>query len=136
MVKSTVRFSESTVDEIESLVEEGVFESKSEFYRFASEYILEQLSDDYVPSTVDFEDIKNDVFPDEQLIEPAEGPESGLPFFESVATIRRFIIRGNVQDAEDFIDHHYNSSSRDALILEELLECYRLQYDASRSARD
>ncbi|WP_435334917.1 hypothetical protein [Haloarchaeobius sp. TZWWS8] len=133
MVKSTVRFSESTVDEIESLVEEGVFESKSEFYRFASEFILEQLSDDYVPSTVDFEDIKADVFQKDQLIEPAEGPESGLPFFESVATVRRFVLRGKVQDAEDFIDHHYNASSRDALLLEELLDAYCLRFGHDRS---
>ncbi|WP_435361009.1 ribbon-helix-helix domain-containing protein [Haloarchaeobius sp. DFWS5] len=136
MVKSTVRFSESTVEEIESLVEEGVFESKSEFYRFASEYILEQLSDGYEPSTVDFQDIKADVFPNEQLIEPAEGPQSGLPFFESVATVRRFVLRGKVQDAEDFIDHHYTTSSRDALLLEELLECYRKQYSASRPSTE
>ena len=136
MVKSTVRFSESTVQEIESLVKEGVFESKSEFYRFASEYILEQLSDDYRPSTVDFEDIKADVFPSDELIEPAEDGTSGLPFFESVATIRQFVIRGNPNDAEDFIDHHYSGSSRDALLLEELLELYCIQYDVDRSGRE
>ena len=136
MVKSTVRFSESTVEEIESLVEEGVFESKSEFYRFASEYILEQLSDSYEPSTVDFDDIKADVFPEDQIIESAEDRESGLPFFESVATVRRFVVRGNPDDAEDFIDHHYATSSRDALLLEELLDLYCHQYGVDRAGRD
>ena len=49
MVKSTVRFPESVVGEIESLVEDGRFESKSEFYRFSTDYVLNQVLDDYDP---------------------------------------------------------------------------------------
>ena len=49
MVKSTVRFPESVVGEIEALVEDGTFESKSEFYRFSTDYVLNQVLDEYEP---------------------------------------------------------------------------------------
>jgi len=121
MVKSTIRFPEQTVDEIEALVDEGTFESKSEFYRFASEYVLEQIAEEYEPTSMDYEDIKGELFAEEPLIEDAEN-EAGIPFLESVAMVRKFVIRGKVNDAEDFIDHHYSPGDRSALLLEELLD--------------
>ena len=134
MVKNTVRFHESVVDEIEDLVETGVLESKSEFYRFASEYVLDQMKDDYEPHMMDFDAVKADLIPpDPRTIEsdsPAGDPDVGIPFFESFAMVRKYALRGNLQDAEDFIDHHYDPNDRDALLLEELLEFYR---DASDS---
>lgn len=128
MVKNTVRFHESVVDEIESLVEEGVLESKSEFYRFASEYVLAHIAEDYEPHMVDFDSVRAELIPDEsRTIETApEVPqEEGIPFFESVALVRKYALRGNFADAEDFIDHHYEPNERDAMILEEFLELYR-----------
>ena len=121
MVKSTVRFPESVVREIEALVDEGVVESKSEFYRFCSEYVLAQQLDDYEPETLGFEELKS------ELIEDAGGPsdEDSMSFLESVLFVRKHALRGNVQDAEDFIDHHYDPHDRDALLLEELLSFYR-----------
>ena len=119
MVKSTVRFPEPVVEEIEALVEEGVVESKSEFHRFCSEYVLAQLDPDFEPETLDFEELEA------QLIRDA-GPseEEGLSFLESVLFVRKHALRGNVQDAEDFIDHHYDPHERDAVLLEELLSFY------------
>ncbi|MFB6256736.1 MAG: hypothetical protein ABEH58_08460 [Haloplanus sp.] len=128
MVKNTVRFHESVVDEIESLVDEGVLESKSEFYRFASEYVLTRITDDYEPHMVDFDSVKAEVIPDDgpRRIEAGpEPPEEGIPFFESAAIVRKYALRGDFDDAEDFIDHHYDPNERDGLLLEELLELYR-----------
>lgn len=134
MVKNTVRFRESVVEEIEALVEAGVFESKSEFTRFASEYVLEKISDEYEPHMVDFESVKAEVISETPTIEAEERPpQEGIPFFESVAMVRKYALRGNLTDAEDFIDHHYDPNERDALLLEELLELYR---DSCRTADD
>lgn len=128
MVKNTVRFHESVVDEIESLVDEGVLESKSEFYRFASEYVLTRITDDYEPHMVDFDSVKAEVIPDDgphRIEAGAEPREEGIPFFESAAIVRKYALRGDFDDAEDFIDHHYDPNERDGLLLEELLELYR-----------
>jgi len=123
MVKSTVRFPESVVEEVESLVDEGHFESKSEFYRFATDDMLDRIDDDYTPETIDFEEIKREVAPEREGGDAdREGEE--LPFLESAALVRRYVLRGNVSDAEDFIDHHYAADSRGALLLEELLNLY------------
>lgn len=119
MVKSTVRFPEPVVEEIESLVDEGVVESKSEFHRFCSEYVLAQLVDDYEPTTLDFDDLRA------ALVEDAGGADDGISFLESVLFVRKRALRGNVQDAEDFIDHHYDPHDRDAVLLEEMLSFYR-----------
>lgn len=120
MVKSTVRFPEPVVEEIESLVEDGVVESKSEFHRFCSEYVLAQLDSDYEPETLDFETLKD------ELITQSSGPSDAdsVSFLESVLVVRKYALRGNVQDAEDFIDHHYDPHDRDAVLLEELLSFY------------
>ena len=134
MVKSTVRFPESVVEEIELLVEEGHFESKSEFYRFATDYMLELVVDDYDPETIDFEEIKAGVLPDEQPSRTSDEDHEELPFFESVALVRQYVLRGNVSDAEDFIDHHYSAGSRHALLLEEFLNFYRSREQTQSSS--
>jgi Arc/MetJ-type ribon-helix-helix transcriptional regulator len=126
MVKNTVRFHEDVVDEIEGLVEEGVLESKSEFYRFASEYVLQRISEGYEPHMVDYDSVKAELGPDDPRTiggDTAEG--SGIPFLESAAMVRKYAFRGNFADAEDFIDHHYEAGERDAMLLEELLDLYR-----------
>ncbi|NHN48753.1 hypothetical protein G9464_14285 [Halostella sp. JP-L12] len=128
MVKSTVRFPEAVVEEIEALVDEGVVESKSEFYRFCSEYVLAQRLDDYEPRTLDFDDLKA------ELIEDSVGrDEESISFLESLLFVRKQALRGNVRDAEDFIDHHYDPVDRDAVLLEELLSFYR-ESDSESSA--
>ncbi|MFO8114812.1 MAG: hypothetical protein R6U01_05535 [Halorubrum sp.] len=125
MVKSTVRFPESVVGEIESLVESGQFESKSEFYRFSTDYVLNQVVDDYEPETIDYEDIKAEVMPEAERELGGDADADHPPFFESVAFVRKLALRGNVSDAEDFIDHQYVPGDRHAVVLEELLSLYR-----------
>lgn len=125
MVKSTVRFPESVVGEIESLVSEGQFESKSEFYRFSTDYVLTELLDDYEPETIDYQEIKADVIPraERELVDDRDADHP--PFLESVSFVRKLALRGNFSDAEDFIDHQYVPSDRHAILLEELLQLYR-----------
>ena len=130
MVKSTIRFSESVVSEVESLVEEGYFESKSEFYRFASDYVLEQLVDSYEPVSIDYEEIKAEIAPQQGV--SGERQSGELPFFESAVILRKYALRGNIADAEDFIDHHYEPNHPHAVVLEELLEFYRKRDERSQ----
>jgi Arc/MetJ-type ribon-helix-helix transcriptional regulator len=125
MVKSTVRFPESVVDEIESLVEDEKFESKSEFYRFSSDYVLDQMLDDYEPTTIDFEEIRAEVMPKPNREIGTDADADHPPFFESVSFVRKLALRGNYSDAEDFIDHQYVPGDRHAVVLEELLRLYR-----------
>ena len=125
MVKSTVRFPESVVDDIESLVADEQFESKSEFYRFSADYVLNQMVDDYEPSTIDYEDIRGEVLPAPEREIGSDADTDHPPFFESVSFVRKLALRGNVSDAEDFIDHQYTPSDRHAILLEEILRLYR-----------
>ena len=130
MVKNTVRFHESVVEEVEALVEDGSLESKSEFYRFASEYVLQRISEDYEPHMVDFDSVKAELIPDDprtigREADAAVEPGTGIPFFESAAMVRKYALRGSFADAEDFIDHHYEPGDRDGMLLEELLDLYR-----------
>ena len=125
MVKSTVRFPESVVDDIESLVADEHFESKSEFYRCSADHVLDQMLDDYEPATIDYEDIKAEVLPAAEREIGADADADHPPFFESVSFIRKLALRGNVSDAEDFIDHQYTPSDHHAILLEEILRLYR-----------
>jgi Arc/MetJ-type ribon-helix-helix transcriptional regulator len=130
MVKNTVRFHEDVVEEIEGLVEDGVLESKSEFYRFASEYVLQRISEEYEPHMVDYDSVKAELDPDGPRTIGREGEidadaGSAIPFLDSAAMVRKYALRGNFADAEDFIDHHYEPGERDAMLLEELLDLYR-----------
>jgi Arc/MetJ-type ribon-helix-helix transcriptional regulator len=132
MVKSTVRFPESVVAEIESLVEDGQFESKSEFYRFSSDYVLAELLEEYEPETIDYEAIKSEVMPEAERELGADRDADHPPFFESVSFVRKLALRGKFDDAEDFIDHQYVPSDRHAVVLEELLRLYRADAAADR----
>jgi len=125
MVKSTVRFPESVVGEIESLVEDGTFESKSEFYRFSADYVLNQVLDEYEPETIDYEDIREQVMPRTERELGGDADAEHPPFFESVAFVRKLPLRGNFSDAEDFIDHQYVPGDRHAVVLEDILRLYR-----------
>lgn len=125
MVKSTVRFPEPVVEEIKSLVDDGQFESKSEFYRFSADYVLSRTLDEYEPETIDYEAIEAEVIPDAERELGGDRDTDGPPFFESVAFVRKLALRGKFSDAEDFIDHQYVPGDRHAVLLEDILRLYR-----------
>ena len=125
MAKDTVRYPDDVVDAIDALVEDGMFESKSEFYRFSAEYVLTLIHDDHDVKTFNFDEIKSELEIDERTRPDAVDADGGTFFLDAVITVRKHGLRGNYEDAERFIDSHYESTDQECLILEELLGNYR-----------
>jgi Arc/MetJ-type ribon-helix-helix transcriptional regulator len=123
MAKDTVRYPDPVVAAIDEQVADGVFESKSEFYRFAAEYVLTLLSETYQPQTFAFEELRRELAVDEQRRADADGgaPE---PFLATAAAVRQAALRGDAERAVDLIDGRYDPTDREALLLDELLATY------------
>lgn len=133
MVKSTVRFSEAVMDRVEELVSGETFSSKSEFQRFAVEFVLSEI-DDYEPEMLDFDDVRDDVFPDTSpLIGHEEVPEPGAEFYQIAARVRQFAIRGEIDTARELIDTHYPATDPRSLLLDDIVETYRTREQPSVS---
>ena len=130
MVKSTVRFSETVMDRVEELVSGETFSSKSEFQRFAVEFVLSEI-DDYEPEMLDFEDVRQEVFPENS---PHRGeefvPEAGAEFYQVAARVRQFAIRGEIETARDLIDTHYPATDPRSLLLDDIVETYRTREES------
>ncbi|WP_254768652.1 ribbon-helix-helix domain-containing protein [Salinilacihabitans rarus] len=131
MAKDTVRYPDEVVEQIDALVEDGMFESKSEFYRFSAEYVLTLIDPEHDPRTFNFEEIKSELAIDEQACADAVGTDGGTPFLDAVIAVRKRGLRGEYEEAERFIDARYDPSDRECLILEELLGTYRKTDDGS-----
>ena len=125
MAKDTVRYPDDVVDAIDTLVEDGMFESKSEFYRFSAEYVLTLLNPEHEVETFNFDEIKNELNIDQRTHVNPVGTDGGTFFLDAIITVRKFGLRGNYEDAERFIDTHYDPTDQECLILEELLGTYR-----------
>ena len=124
MVKSTVRFSETVMDRVEELVSGEQFSSKSEFQRFAVEYVLSEV-DDYEPEMLDFEAVRDEVFPDHAVgREEPEGDGDG-EFYQAAARVRQFALRGEVDTARELIDTRYPATDPRAMVLDDIIETYR-----------
>ena len=122
MTKETVRYPDAVVDRVEEVVEEGVFESKSEFYRFSAEFVLDRILADYDPETIDFEEIRADL----REYGDADANDDGEDaFVEAVVRVRKHSLRDEFADAEDVIDRSYGDGDIESVILEELLAQYR-----------
>jgi len=118
MTKETVRYPDGVVDAVEEVVEEGVFESKSEFYRFSAEYVLTTIRPEYKPETIDFAEIRGDV-------REHAGEEGTGDFREALLEVRRHGLREEYADAEDAIDRRYARDSVEAVLLDGVLARYR-----------
>lgn len=125
MAKDTVRYPEQVVERIDALVEDGVFESKSEFHRFAAEYVLFLLDEGYDPAMFSFDELRTELALDEARTDAAAVGDGGTHFLEAAITVRRHGLRGEYDDAEAFIDDHYDLIDRESLLLDELLDQYR-----------
>mgnify|MGYP002761248961 FL=1 len=124
MVKSTVRFSETVMDRVEELVSGEQFSSKSEFQRFAVEYVLSEV-DDYEPEMLDFEAVRDEVFPDHAVgREEPEGDGDG-EFYQAAARVRQFALRGEVDTARELIDTQYPATDPRAMVLDDIIGTYR-----------
>ncbi len=124
MAKDTVRYPDDVVDEIDALVEDGMFESKSEFYRFSAEYVLTLINPDHDVETFNFDEIKAEL-DIEAKPQSAVGTDGGTFFLDAIIAVRKYGLRGDFEAAERFIDDHYEPTDQECLILEELLGTYR-----------
>ena len=126
MVKSTVRFPQEVLDKVEQMVEEGTCSNKSEFQRFAVEYVLSKATD-HDPHIVDFDTICTDIFV-EQTEGDADAASAGDETFIQIATrVRQFGRRKQIQTAEEYIDTHYPASDPRSILLDDILAPYRNQ---------
>lgn len=118
MTKETVRYPDAVVDAVEEVVDEGVFESKSEFYRFSAEYVLTTIRPEYEPETIDFAEIREDV-------REYGGEEGPADFRDALLEVRRHGLREEYADAEEAIDRRYPRDSVEAVLLDGVLARYR-----------
>ncbi|MFC6769157.1 CopG family transcriptional regulator [Natrinema soli] len=125
MAKDTVRYPDDVVTEIDTLVDDGMFESKSEFYRFSAEYVLSLIDSDHEVKTFNFDEIKSELDISDRDHAKALGADGGTFFLDAVINVRKYGLRGNYEAAERFIDTHYEETDQECIILEELLGTYR-----------
>ncbi|MCU4752207.1 CopG family transcriptional regulator [Halobacteria archaeon AArc-curdl1] len=125
MAKDTVRYPDDVVEAIDALVDDGMFESKSEFYRFSAEYVLTLINPEHEVETFNFDEIKSELHIEEVNHAEALGTDGGTFFLDAIITVRKHGLRGNYEDAERFIDTHYEPTDQECIILEELLGTYR-----------
>ncbi|USZ72813.1 CopG family transcriptional regulator [Natronosalvus halobius] len=125
MAKDTVRYPDDVVEAIDNLVDDGMFESKSEFYRFSAEYVLTLINPDHEVETFNFDEIKSELNIDRPARTEEVGADGGTFFLDALITVRKYGLRGNYEDAEDFIDRHYEPTDQECLVLEEVLGTYR-----------
>ncbi|SDR44591.1 ribbon-helix-helix domain-containing protein [Natronobacterium texcoconense] len=125
MAKDTVRYPDEIVEQIDELVDDGMFESKSEFYRFSAEYVLTLINPDHEVETFNFDEIKSEIDISEEDHAKALGTDGGTFFLDSVITVRKHGLRGDYEAAERYIDTHYDPTDQECIILEELLGTYR-----------
>ncbi|RQG91331.1 CopG family transcriptional regulator [Natrarchaeobius halalkaliphilus] len=125
MAKDTVRYPDEVVEEIDTLVQDGMFESKSEFYRFSAEYVLTLVNPDHDVKTFNYDEIKTELDISDADHGKALGTDGGTFFLDAVITVRKQGLRGNYEAAERFIDTHYDATDQECIILEELLGTYR-----------
>ena len=129
MVKSTVRFPEEVMDKVEKMVDEGACSHKSEFQRFAVEYVLSEATD-HDPAVVDFDEIYTEIFPEqteEYIAEAEPGATEEGTFIQIATRVRQFGRRGKITTAEEYIDTHYPASDPPSMLLDDMLAPYRDQ---------
>lgn len=123
MVQETVRYSESIVDAVDELVEEGTFGHKSEFYRFATEMLLDSIDESYNPEMLNYDTLAENT---RQQGEEYHQESDTRMFYSSAIVVRRHARRGEIGAAEEYIDTHYPPERGEHLILEALLDYYSI----------
>jgi Arc/MetJ-type ribon-helix-helix transcriptional regulator len=123
MAKSTVRFSEGIIDRIERLVDGEVFDSKSEFQRFAAELLLTEIGD-YEPEMVNFDKLRKEVIPPESFLSRSDRASNSDEFYRTAARIRQFGVRGEIAAGKEAIDDQYPPSDPRSMILDDILKSY------------
>ncbi|SDR29297.1 ribbon-helix-helix domain-containing protein [Natronobacterium texcoconense] len=123
MVKSTVRFPEEVMALVQAHTDEGEFTNKSEFQRFAVEYLLTELEDDYEPTLTQFDEIRESALEDDDP-EPAEFIQTAEPseFLRTASRVRQCAVRGDVETAYELIDTRHPPESPKAMLLDLIVQ--------------
>jgi Arc/MetJ-type ribon-helix-helix transcriptional regulator len=125
MAKDTVRYPDEVVEEVERVVEEHGLESKSEFYRFATEFVLDLVGEEYDTESFQFEELADELGLDPSRGQPRALSDGAVPFMDAFVTVRKHGLRGEYETAESYIDDHFDGMDQASLLLEEVLDRYR-----------
>jgi hypothetical protein len=91
MAKETVRYPDALVSRIEAFVDDSAaFESKSEYHRFASEFLLSLLEPGHEPSVLGYGEIYDDLGDLDDVL--GGGPDDAEPFLETYIRVRRHLL--------------------------------------------
>lgn len=120
MAKETVRYPDALVSRIEAFVDDSAaFESKSEYHRFASEFLLSLLEPGHEPSVLGYGEIYDDLGDLDDVL--GGGPDDAEPFLETYIRVRRHLLHGEVEAARGVVDERYDVADREALLLDEVI---------------
>ena len=125
MPKETVRYPDALVAGVEAVVAEAdAFESKSEFYRFASDFLLSVLDEGHEPTVLGYGDIVDDLESSTgaRLAPRVEADEAGTgPFLDAYVQVRRHLLYDDVEAARAVVAERYDATDREALLLDEVI---------------
>lgn len=125
MAKDTVRYPDGVVEEIERVVEKHGLESKSEFHRFAAEFVLSLVDEEYETESFQFDELAEELDLDPARTGPRALSDGAVPFMDAFVTVRKHGLRGDYEAAETYIDDHFDGMDQASLLLEEVLDRYR-----------
>jgi Arc/MetJ-type ribon-helix-helix transcriptional regulator len=139
MAKETVRYPDALVAGVEAVVAESdAFESKSEFYRFASDFLLSVVDEDHEPTALGYGDIVSDLeaTTGASLDRATEAGEATTgPFLDAYIQVRRHLLYDDVERARAVVAERYDATDREALLLDEVIGRERHERRTGR-ARD
>lgn len=125
MPKETVRYPDALAAGVEAVVAEAeAFESKSEFYRFASDFLLSVLDEGHEPTVLGYGDIVADL---ESTTGAPLAPQTGAdeagtgPFLDAYIRVRRHLLYDDVEAARAVVAERYDATDREALLLDEVI---------------
>ncbi|NKE37335.1 transcriptional regulator [Natronococcus sp. JC468] len=123
MVKSTVRFPEEVLEIVQGHIDDGAFANRSEFQRFAVEFLLSELEAEYEPLLEEFDEIRQEALeggsPEAaEYISEADSSE----FLRTAGRVRQCAVRGDLETARELIDTRYPPSSPKAMLLDLIVE--------------
>lgn len=125
MPKETVRYPDALVAGVEAVVAEAdAFESKSEFYRFASDFLLSVLDEGHEPTVLGYGDIVADLESStgSPLAPSTDGDEPSTgPFLDAYIRVRRHLLYDDVEAARAVVAERYDATAREALLLDEVI---------------
>jgi Arc/MetJ-type ribon-helix-helix transcriptional regulator len=122
MAKETVRYPDALVARIEAFVgDSAAFESKSEYHRFASEFLLSLLDPEHEPSVLGYGEIFEDLEGELGEVLGGQEDEGEERFLRTYIEVRRHLLHGEHEEARAVVDATYDVTDREALLLDEFV---------------